>query len=175
MTMRTCETTFKCPYTGEDMDDRCKCCCEFSHVSRLHHRPVCFEKKHAVPNHDGHQTTFDRKVRTHDQKTLESVFRFKHPDRVAHPDFETINLHDMAERIVLVLGTLTEREREVIVLRFGLEDGVSLTLDEVGKRFNVTRARIRQIETKALRKLRHPVRIRKLYGLIFTKHEFYGG
>ena len=61
-----------------------------------------------------------------------------------------------------VLGTLTEREQKVLTLRFGLEDGRARTLEEVGKEFNVTRERIRQIEAKALRKLRHPSRSRKL-------------
>ena len=61
-----------------------------------------------------------------------------------------------------VLGTLTEREQKVLKLRFGLEDGRARTLEEVGKEFKVTRERIRQIEAKALRKLRHPSRSRKL-------------
>ena len=61
-----------------------------------------------------------------------------------------------------VLGTLTDRERKVLELRFGLDDGRARTLEEVGKEFNVTRERIRQIEAKALRKLRHPSRSRKL-------------
>ena len=61
-----------------------------------------------------------------------------------------------------VLGTLTEREQKVLRLRFGLDDGRARTLEEVGKEFNVTRERIRQIEAKALRKLRHPSRSRKL-------------
>ena len=61
-----------------------------------------------------------------------------------------------------VLDTLTEREKRVIILRFGLIDGRQRTLEEVGQEFQVTRERIRQIETKALRKLRHPTRSRKL-------------
>lgn len=68
----------------------------------------------------------------------------------------------LREQLVDVLDTLTERERRVLELRFGLEDGRSRTLEEVGKEFNVTRERIRQIEAKALRKLRHPSRSRKL-------------
>jgi RNA polymerase primary sigma factor len=68
----------------------------------------------------------------------------------------------LKEQLVEVLGTLTEREQKVLVLRFGLEDGRARTLEEVGKEFNVTRERIRQIEAKALRKLRHPSRSRKL-------------
>ena len=60
------------------------------------------------------------------------------------------------------MQTLTPREAKVLKLRFGLEDGKSRTLEEVGKEFNVTRERIRQIEAKALRKLRHPSRSKKL-------------
>lgn len=68
----------------------------------------------------------------------------------------------LKEQLEEVLGTLTEREQKVLTLRFGLEDGRARTLEEVGKEFNVTRERIRQIEAKALRKLSHPSRSRKL-------------
>ena len=68
----------------------------------------------------------------------------------------------LKEQLEEVLGTLTEREQKVLTLRFGLEDGRARTLEEVGREFNVTRERIRQIEAKALRKLRHPSRSRKL-------------
>mgnify|MGYP000022480560 FL=1 len=68
----------------------------------------------------------------------------------------------LKEQLVEVLGTLTDREQKVLRLRFGMDDGRARTLEEVGKEFNVTRERIRQIEAKALRKLRHPSRSRKL-------------
>ena len=68
----------------------------------------------------------------------------------------------MREQLQEVLHTLTPREEKVIRLRFGLEDGQAHTLEEVGKEFNVTRERIRQIEAKALRKIRHPGRSKKL-------------
>ena len=68
----------------------------------------------------------------------------------------------LKEQLIEVLGTLTEREQKVLRLRFGLDDGRARTLEEVGKEFDVTRERIRQIEAKALRKLRHPSRSRKL-------------
>ena len=68
----------------------------------------------------------------------------------------------LKEQLSEVLGTLSDRERKVLELRFGLDDGRARTLEEVGKEFNVTRERIRQIEAKALRKLRHPSRSRKL-------------
>ena len=68
----------------------------------------------------------------------------------------------LKEQIEEVLGSLTERERQVLLLRFGLHDGSPRTLEEVGRMFNVTRERVRQIEAKALRKLRHPTRSRRL-------------
>ena len=68
----------------------------------------------------------------------------------------------LKEHVAVVLESLTGRERRVLQLRFGLEDGRARTLEEVGKEINVTRERIRQIEAKALRKLRHPSRSRKL-------------
>ena len=68
----------------------------------------------------------------------------------------------LREQLLEVLETLTEREQKVIRLRFGLDDGRARTLEEVGREFHVTRERIRQIEAKALRKLRHPSRSRRL-------------
>lgn len=72
----------------------------------------------------------------------------------------------LREHIDALLGDLKERERQVIVLRFGLEDGHPRTLEEVGKEFNVTRERIRQIEAKALRKLRNPVRSKRIWDFL---------
>ena len=68
----------------------------------------------------------------------------------------------MKEQLLDVLDTLTDREKKVLMLRFGIEDGRARTLEEVGKEFSVTRERIRQIESKALKKLRHPSRSKKL-------------
>jgi RNA polymerase primary sigma factor len=83
-------------------------------------------------------------------------------DRNTLPPADVASRQLLKEQIEEVLGTLTPREQRVLQLRFGLEDGRSRTLEEVGKEFNVTRERIRQIEAKALRKLRHPSRSRKL-------------
>ncbi len=83
-------------------------------------------------------------------------------DRNALPPVDAASRQLLKEQIYDVLSTLTPREQRVLQLRFGLEDGRSRTLEEVGKEFNVTRERIRQIEAKALRKLRHPSRSRKL-------------
>ena len=87
-------------------------------------------------------------------------------DRNALPPADAASKQLLKEQIEDVLSTLSPREQRVVQLRFGLEDGRSRTLEEVGKEFNVTRERIRQIEAKALRKLRHPSRSRKLKGLL---------
>jgi RNA polymerase primary sigma factor len=83
-------------------------------------------------------------------------------DRSNLPPADAASRELLKAQLDKVLGELTERERKVLLLRFGLEDGRARTLEEVGKEFNVTRERIRQIEAKALRKLRHPSRSRKL-------------
>ena len=72
----------------------------------------------------------------------------------------------LKEKIDQVLKTLTYREREIIKLRYGLGDGYTYTLEEVGRIFKVTRERVRQIEAKAVRKLQHPVRNRQLEGFL---------
>ena len=84
------------------------------------------------------------------------------PDDDAPPPAEAASFILLKEQLGTVLGTLTPREEKVLRLRFGLDDGRARTLEEVGKEFNVTRERIRQIEAKALRKLRHPSRSKKL-------------
>ena len=84
------------------------------------------------------------------------------PDDDAPAPAEAASHTLLREQLNEVLNTLTEREAKVLKLRFGLEDGKSRTLEEVGQRFEVTRERIRQIEAKALRKLRHPSRSKKV-------------
>ncbi len=84
------------------------------------------------------------------------------PDEDASEPAEAASFTLLKEQLMEVLGTLTPREEKVLRLRFGIEDGRTRTLEEVGKEFNVTRERIRQIEAKALRKLRHPSRSKKL-------------
>ena len=85
-------------------------------------------------------------------------------DKSADNPYDMTAFSLLREKIMDVLDSLTERERRVLTLRFGLVDGYSRTLEEVGKQFKVTRERIRQIEAKALRKMRHPTRIRQLHG-----------
>lgn len=91
-------------------------------------------------------------------------------DETSQSPEEAASMSMMKEQLASVLDTLTAREQQVLILRFGLEDGRMRTLEEVGAYFNVTRERIRQIEAKALRKLRHPSRGRLLSGIL-TKEE----
>lgn len=88
------------------------------------------------------------------------------PDNDAPAPADAASLMLLKEQLNEVLSTLTDREAKVLRLRFGLEDGRSRTLEEVGKEFDVTRERIRQIEAKALRKLRHPSRSKKVKGFL---------
>ncbi len=90
-----------------------------------------------------------------------SLGDFIEDDSIPGP-VDQASLQLLKEQISDILGLLTEREREVLEMRFGLKDGISHTLEEVGQAFGVTRERIRQIESKALRKLRHPLRVRRL-------------
>jgi RNA polymerase primary sigma factor len=88
------------------------------------------------------------------------------PDQAAEDPADVTAISLLKDKIRDVLTTLTERERQVLEQRFGLVDGYSRTLEEVGRQFKVTRERIRQIEAKALRKMRHPTRIRQLEGFL---------
>ena len=87
-------------------------------------------------------------------------------DKGAEDPSEGIGTSLRQEKLELVLASLTERERRILEMRFGLKDGDDRTLDEIGKIYNVTRERIRQIEAKGLRKLRHPTRLRHLRGFL---------
>jgi len=91
-------------------------------------------------------------------------------DKGAENPYDMTAYSLLREKIMDVLDSLTDRERKVLSLRFGLVDGYSRTLEEVGRQFNVTRERIRQIEAKALRKMRHPTRIRQLHGFFEPDH-----
>ena len=95
-------------------------------------------------------------------------------DKAAENPYDIAATALLREKIIDVLQSLTEREREVLTYRFGLKDGYSRTLEEVGKIFNVTRERIRQIEAKALRKMRHPTRLRQLHGFFEADQDVSG-
>jgi RNA polymerase primary sigma factor len=87
-------------------------------------------------------------------------------DKGADNPLDMTSFSLLKDRLGDVLCSLTERERKVLELRFGIGDGCARTLEEVGQQFRVTRERIRQIEAKALRKMRHPTRIRQLHGFL---------
>ena len=95
-------------------------------------------------------------------QTDSNVLPFREPEVPVDPEKEVAKVF---KRVRTDLASITSIE-EVLKLRFGLVDGYSRTLEEVGRKFNVTRERIRQIEAKALRKMRHPTRLRKLEGFI---------
>ena len=94
---------------------------------------------------------------------------FIEDDSVENPT-DTATQEMLRRRIEQVLKTLTYREREIIKLRYGIGDGYTYTLEEVGRIFKVTRERVRQVEAKAIRKLQHPVRSRKLAGFMDGSH-----
>ncbi len=95
-------------------------------------------------------------------------------DKTAENPSDMTSYSLLKDKLEDVLTSLTERERKVLELRFGLTDGYSRTLEEVGKQFKVTRERIRQIEAKALRKMRHPTRLRQLQGFLEDEEEAVG-
>jgi RNA polymerase primary sigma factor len=92
-------------------------------------------------------------------------------DKSAENPSDVTSYSLLKEKLGDVLTSLTERERKILEMRFGLLDGYERTLEEIGKMYNVTRERIRQIEAKALRKLRHPTRVRHLQGFLETEEE----
>jgi len=109
-----------------------------------------------------HQISLDRTVGESD----DSVFGDFIEDEKAESPVSAAAQEMLKEKVESVLDTLTYREREIIKLRYGIGDGYTYTLEEVGKKFMVTRERVRQIEAKAVRKLQHPVRSRILEGFL---------
>ena len=114
-----------------------------------------------------HPISLDRPV----GESEDSYFGDFIEDDSAGSPSETATQDMLRQRIEQVLKTLTYREREIIKLRYGIGDGYTYTLEEVGRIFKVTRERVRQVEAKAIRKLQHPVRSRKLSGFIDGHHE----
>ena len=109
-----------------------------------------------------HPISLDRPV----GESEDSYFGDFIEDETAQSPIETAGTEMLKDRIEEVLKTLTYREREIIKLRYGIGDGYTYTLEEVGRIFKVTRERVRQVEAKAIRKLQHPVRARKLEGFL---------
>ena len=110
------------------------------------------------------QQTVSLQTRVNDSDDTSVGDFLEDPSAKSPSDSTSFNL--LKEKMGSVMNTLTERERRVLELRFGIEDGYSRTLEEIGKQFRVTRERIRQIEAKALRKMRHPTRLRFLHGFL---------
>ena len=109
-----------------------------------------------------HPLSLDQPVGEHDDNFYGE---FLEDHRDVDPLYDT-NHQMLKDRLDGVLSELSYREKEILRLRFGLTDGYSYTLEEVGKIFRVTRERVRQVEAKAIRKLQHPVRSRKLEGFL---------
>ncbi len=114
-----------------------------------------------------HPISLDRPV----GESEDSYFGDFIEDETAESPIETAGTEMLKDRIEEVLKTLTYREREIIKLRYGIGDGYTYTLEEVGRIFKVTRERVRQVEAKAIRKLQHPVRARKLEGFLESEEE----
>jgi RNA polymerase primary sigma factor len=114
-----------------------------------------------------HPISLDRPV----GESEDSYFGDFIEDETAESPVESAGTEMLKDRIEEVLKTLTYREREIIKLRYGIGDGYTYTLEEVGRIFKVTRERVRQVEAKAIRKLQHPVRARKLEGFLNTSEE----
>ena len=112
-----------------------------------------------------HPISLDRPV----GESEDSYFGDFIEDETAENPVESAGSEMLKERIEEILKTLTYREREIIKLRYGIGDGYTYTLEEVGRIFKVTRERVRQVEAKAIRKLQHPVRARKLEGFLERK------
>jgi RNA polymerase primary sigma factor len=114
-----------------------------------------------------HPISLDRPV----GESEDSYFGDFIEDETAENPIESAGTEMLKDRIEEVLKTLTYREREIIKLRYGIGDGYTYTLEEVGRIFKVTRERVRQVEAKAIRKLQHPVRARKLEGFLDANHQ----
>jgi len=120
------------------------------------------EETHCVLQMTRQPLSLDQPVGDHD----DSYFGEFLEDYREDDPLQDMNRDLLKSRIADVLGALNYREREIIRLRYGLADGYTYTLEEVGKIFSVTRERVRQIEAKAVRKLQHPIRSRKLAGFL---------
>jgi RNA polymerase primary sigma factor len=130
-------------------------------VQKLHREPTVQETRRILKI-SKHPISLDRPIGDSD----DSYFGDFIEDKSVESPVSVASYEMLKDKIEQVLDTLTYREREIIKLRYGLGDGYTYTLEEVGRKFKVTRERVRQIEAKALRKLQHPVRSRKLEGFL---------
>jgi RNA polymerase primary sigma factor len=126
---------------------------------------ITFEETKRVLKISRHPISLDRPV----GESEDSFFGEFIEDDTAESPVQAATQEMLKDKIDQVLKTLTYREREIIKLRYGLGDGYTYTLEEVGRIFKVTRERVRQVEAKAIRKLQHPVRAKKLAGFIDTE------
>ena len=142
-------------------------CCRRWAASRRSRRPprrpsISVEETRRVLKISRHPISLDRPV----GESEDSYFGDFIEDEAAESPVNAATQEMLKDKIEQVLKTLTYREREIIKLRYGLGDGYTYTLEEVGRIFKVTRERVRQIEAKAVRKLQHPVRSRQLEGFL---------
>lgn len=149
-----------CPLTGKPKED----CggCQFLRMSHYKQMRACSLSIFEYEKNNGSSVGFQNYLRV----ILNTVSVGNLDPPVEADPTDDIHKKELHEALDRVLSTLTDRERQILEMRFGLMDGNTHTLEEVGKSLHITRERVRQIEAKAIRKLRHPTRMRKLSGLL---------
>ena len=149
-----------CPFTGKPRED----CggCQFLRLSHYNKKKACSLSIFEYEKNNGSASGFRNYLRV----ILNTVSVGELDPPVESDPTDDIHKKEIHEALDMVLSTLTDRERQILEMRFGLMDGNDHTLEDVGKSLHITRERVRQIEAKALRKLRHPTRMRKLSGLL---------
>lgn len=149
-----------CPLTGKPKED----CggCQFLRMSHYKQMRACSLSIFEYEKNNGSAVGFQNYLRV----ILNTVSVGNLDPPVEADPTDDIHKKELHEALDRVLSTLTDRERQILEMRFGLMDGNTHTLEEVGKSLHITRERVRQIEAKAIRKLRHPTRMRKLSGLL---------
>lgn len=149
-----------CPFTGKPRED----CggCQFLRLSHYNKKKACSLSIFEYEKNNGSASGFRNYLRV----ILNTVSVGELDPPVESDPTDDIHKKEIHEALDMVLSTLTDRERQILEMRFGLMDGNDHTLEDVGKSLHITRERVRQIEAQALRKLRHPTRMRKLSGLL---------
>ena len=149
-----------CPFTGKPRED----CggCQFLRLSHYNKKKACSLSIFEYEKNNGSASGFRNYLRV----ILNTVSVGELDPPVESDPTDDIHKKELHEALEMVLSTLTDRERQILEMRFGLMDGNDHTLEDVGKSLHITRERVRQIEAQALRKLRHPTRMRKLSGLL---------